>query len=128
MKKSVELLKSVPSEKVIKKVLEVYKNSKWLKKADDWWKTWLTTPGWDSTIQMVLFLDPALNRKVWKQYEYGWFYTVEGEYSNYYSWEDSGFEPDDTCNYNELSDKALDSLIGHSRKLKKIISILNNEE
>lgn len=126
MKKSVELLKSTPSEKQIQVILGVYSDSKWLKKADDW-VAWLSTPGWESVIELILFLDPALNRKIWKQHGYGWFYTADGEYGNYYSWEDPNFEPDDTCNYNELSDAALNSVINHSLKLKKIISLLNEE-
>ena len=126
MKKSVKLLKSAPSEKQIQVILGVYSDSKWLKKSDDW-ITWLSTPGWESVVQLILFLDPTLNRKVWNQYECGWFYTGEGEYGSYYSWEDPSFEPDDTCNYNELSDEALDSIIGHSNKIKKIISLLNEK-
>ena len=126
MKKSVEMLKSVPSEKVVKKVLEIYKNSKWLKKGEDY-KKWLSDPqGWDSTIQMILFLDPSLNKKV-SYNGMGWFCTEDGEYGSYNSWEDPNYEPSEIDNYNELSDKELNSLISHSKKLKEIINLLNEE-
>ena len=139
MKKSVELLKSEPTEKNFEKVLKFYEGSDQLERAK---KGFVLDPVyWDSLIQLILFLDPVLNRKVncwwystriehgtmeWND-SCGWYYEEDPNNPDEYidSMNDKLYVPAANDNYNEISNKELSNLIGHSRKLKKLLSFLN---
>lgn len=138
MKKSVEILKSQATKEQFEKLINLYTGSEQVEKIIN------TNPSKWEVLELILFLDPGLNRKVIK--EGGWWYQIteyfgvtkwdpecgyhyipsEKDGLNYDSLEDPNYIPDLFHNYDKLSDKAVDKLIGHSKKLKNILTIINN--
>ena len=76
--------------------------------------------GFTSLIQLILFLEPSVNRRL--RGKAGWWYSDGKEYE---SWKDPGYMPDLCDGYNEPSDKELNKLISHSKNLRVALTLIN---